>query len=326
MTSHKAVLRLIVALAGAAGVALAQMPSPALLVLNKEGTLAIVDPGTRKVLGKVPTGDSPHEVVASTDGKLAFASNYGGSTPGNSLSVIDLASQKELHRVDLLTLRRPHGLAFSGGKLYFTAETNKLIGRYDPASNQVDWLLGTGQNTTHMVMVNDDASQIFTANIGSDSITMIERTGAQNWNETTIPVGKGPEGFDISPDGKQLWAANSRDGSVSIIDIYTRKTVHTFSVQTKRSNRLKFTPDGRLVLITDLDAGDLVVLERGTKKELKRIKLGSQPAGILVEPDSSRAYVAVTGDDNVAVVDLKTLDLTGRIQTGKGPDGMAWVK
>src|SRR5450432_3975460 len=106
MTSYKAVLRLIFALAGAAGVALAQMPSPALLVLNKDGTLAIVDPGTRKVLGKVPTGDSPHEVVASTDGKLAFASNYGGSTPGNSLSVIDLASQKELHRVDLVTLRR----------------------------------------------------------------------------------------------------------------------------------------------------------------------------------------------------------------------------
>ena len=97
-------------------------------------------------------------------------------------------------------------------------------------------------------------------------------------------------------------------------------------MQTKRSNRLKFTPDGRLVLISDLDAGELVVLERATRKELKRIKLGRQPAGILIEPDSSRAYVAVTGDDNVAVVDLKGLDLTGRIQTGKGPDGMAWVK
>src|SRR5206468_996198 len=115
-------------------------------------------------------------------------------------------------------------------------------------------------------------------------------------------------------------------GRVSIIDIYTKKLVHTFSVQTKRSNRLKFTPDGRLVLISDLEAGELVVLERATRKELKRIKLGRQPAGILIEPDSSRAYVAVTGDDNVAVIDLKSLDLAARIQTGKGPDGMAWVK
>jgi len=110
-----------------------------------------------------------------------------------------------------------------------------------------------------------------------------------------VPVGKGPEGFDLSPDGKQIWAANSRDGSVSIVDLYTKKVIHTFSVQTKRSNRLKFTPDGRLVLISDLDSGDLVVLERATRKELKRVKLGSQPAGILIEPDSARAYVAVTG-------------------------------
>jgi YVTN family beta-propeller protein len=326
MSSHTRLMLLPALLAFSASLAPAQTPSPALLVLNKEGTLAIVDLSTRKVMGLVHTGDTPHEVVVSTDGKLAFASNYGGATPGNSLSVIDLATQKELRRVDLGTLRRPHGLAFADGKLYFTAETNKLIARYDPATNQVDWLLGTGQNTTHMVMVNSDTTQIFTANIGSDSITMIERTGIQNWNETVIPVGKGPEGFDLSPDGKQIWAANSRDGSVSIVDLFTKRVIHTFSVQTKRSNRLKFTPDGRLVLISDLDAGDLVVLERTTRKELKRIKLGRQPAGILIEPDSGRAYVAVTGDDNVAVIDLKGLDLIGRIQTGKGPDGMAWVK
>ena len=45
-----------------------------------------------------------------------------------------------------------------------------------------------------------------------------------------------------------------------------------------------------------------------------------------VEPSSARAYVAVTGDNNVAVIDLKTFELEARIQTGNGPDGMAWVK
>ncbi|HLK65857.1 MAG TPA: cytochrome D1 domain-containing protein [Bryobacteraceae bacterium] len=319
-------LRNLFLLAMTIGMAFAQTPSPALLVLNKEGTLAIVDPSTRKVVWQTNTGEQPHEVTLSTDGMLAFTSNYGGGTPGNSISMINMDTQKEQRRIDLGPLRRPHGLAFAEGKLYFTAETNKLIGRYDPATNQIDWLLGTGQNTTHMVMVSPDGAQMFTSNIGSDSITMIERTGAQNYNETVIPVGKGPEGFDMSPDGKQIWSANSRDGSVSMIDIFRKSVVHTFNVQTKRSNRLKFTADGRLVLISDLDAGDLVVLEHSTRKELKRMKLGRQPAGILIEPDSSRAYVAVTGDDNVAVIDLKVLDLVGRIQTGKGPDGMAWRK
>lgn len=304
----------------------APTPSPALLVLNKEGVLAIVNPANKQIAATVRVGESPHEAAASADGKLAFVSNYGGSTPGNSISVIDLAAQKEIHRVDLGPLRRPHGLAYAGGELYFTCEVNKLIGRYDPATNRIDMLLGTGQDTTHMVELNDDASQIYTANIGSNTITLIDRTGATSWRETAIPVGKGPEGFDVTPDGKELWAAGSRDGSVSIIDIFAKRVAHTFNVQTKRSNRLRFTPDGRLVLISDLDAGDLLVLERETRKQLKRIKLGKDPAGILIVPDGSRAYVAVTGDNNVAVVDLKTLDLVDRLLTGIGPDGMAWVK
>ena len=304
----------------------AQMPSPALLVLNKEGTLAIVNPANKQVVATVRVGDTPHETVASADGKLAFVSNYGGSTPGNSISVIDLGTQKEIHRVDLGPLRRPHGLAYAQGKLYFTCEVNKLIGRYDPATNQIDMLLGTGQDTTHMVALNNDASRMYTANIGSNTVSIIERAGATNWQETAIPVGKGPEGFDVTPDGKELWAAGSRDGSVSIVDIFVKRVTHTFNVQTKRSNRLRFTPDGRLVLISDLDAGELLVLERETRKELKRLKLGKEPAGILIVPDGSKAYVAVTGDDNVAVIDLRTLELVDRLTTGTGPDGMAWVK
>ena len=172
-----------------------------------------------------------------------------------------------------------------------------------------------------MVLVS--ATQIFTANIGSDSVTIIDRA---NSSETVVPVGKGPEGIDLSPDGKEIWTAHSRDGGVSIIDIAAKKVVQTFNVQTKRSNRLKFTPDGKLVLITDLDAGELVVLDAVGRKEIKRIKLGRGVEGILIVPDGSRAYVAVATENNVAIVDLKTLEVAGRISTGNGPDGMAWAE
>lgn len=306
----------------------ADTPSPALLVLNKtEGALAIVDPSTHKVIARIPTGEGPHEVAVSSDGKLAFASNYGAANPGNTISVIDLATQKELRRVNLGPLGRPHGLAFAAGKLYFTSETCKIVGRYDPAADLIDWLLGTGQNSTHMVLVSKDTNTIFTANIGSDSISVIERAAGQaGWNETVIPVGKGPEAIDLSPDGKQVWTAHSRDGGVSIIDIASKKVVQTLNVNTKRSNRLKFTPDGKTVLISDLTAGDLVVVDASARKEVKRMPLGRGPEGILIVPDGSRAYVSVSGDNNVAIVDLKTLQVTGRVNAGMGPDGLAWAE
>jgi DNA-binding beta-propeller fold protein YncE len=146
----------------AAALIAAETPSPALLVLNKaDQALAIVDPASGKVVARVSVGEGPHEVTASTDGRFAYVCNYGQQTPGNTISVIDLVGQKELRRVDLGPLRRPHGMFFAGGKIYFTAEVNRLIARYDPVANQIDWLFGTGQATTHMVIANPDVSRIF---------------------------------------------------------------------------------------------------------------------------------------------------------------------
>jgi YVTN family beta-propeller protein len=311
--------------------AMAQTPSPALLVLEKsDERLAIVDPSSLKVVARVPSGGAPHEVVASADGQFAYISNYVSQQLGmlKTISVVDLIAQKALTPVDLGALRAPHGLAFADGKVYFTAEANKVIGRYDPASKQVDWVMGTGQNSTHMVVVSKDLKTIFTSNIGSNTICEIERTAARGgteWTVTPIAAGKGPEGFDLSPDGKEVWAANSQDGSVSVIDTAAKKSVDTIDVKTKHSNRLKFTPDGKLVLISDAGSDELVIMDTASRKERKRLKVGKGPEGILVQPDGARAYVAVSGENAVAVIDLRTLEVVGKIATGNDPDGLAWA-
>ncbi len=313
-----------------AAVAHAQSPSPSLLVLEK-GTrsLAIVDPVRLEVVARADAGDDPHEVVASDDGRFAYISNYGAfGTPGHTLSVVDLVARKAVPAVDLGALRAPHGLELAGGKVYFTAEGSKAIGRYDPATRQVDWQLGLGQDRTHMLVVARDLDRMFTSDVNSDTITILERGkggDVSGWTMVHVPVGKGPEGFDVSPDGRELWAANSHDGTVSVVDVAARKVLQTITVNTKFANRVKFTPDGTRVLVSDLGTGELLVLDAGARRELKRIRLGHGAAGILVVPDGSRAYVAVSPDDQVAVVDLRTLSVTGRLATGKGPDGMAWA-
>src|SRR5919109_192810 len=153
--------------------------SSRLLVLNKtEATFVIVDPASGKVLARIPTGDGPHEIAVSDDGKFAFATNYGtGPAPGHTISMFDLAAQKEVRRIDVGPLSRPHGIDVVNGKVYFTAEADKKIARYDPATNNIDWLFETGQNATHMVYVTRDAKTIFTANIASDSISIIQQGG-----------------------------------------------------------------------------------------------------------------------------------------------------
>ena len=320
-------------------------PSPALLVLSKGGnSLAIVDPSTLQVVGRVPAGPDPHEVVASSDGRTAYISNYGFGAY-HTILVIDLVAQKTLQPIDLGVLRGPHGLAFVGGKLYFTAEVNKLIGRYDPSTKKIDWLLGTGQNRTHMVWVSKSLDRIYTSNVSSATVTIIEKTHGpaggfrppphapggpgsplrRDWNETVVAVGRGSEGFDVSPEGKELWVGNAQDGTISIISLARKAVVQTLQANVMGVNRLKFTPNGNDVFVSSLSNGNLTVIDAASRQVIKRIKLGHGAAGILMQPDGSRAFVACSPDDTVAVIDLRTLSVAGRIQAGRQPDGLAWA-
>jgi DNA-binding beta-propeller fold protein YncE len=308
-------------------------PATALLVLSKgDHTLAIVDPSSLKVIARAPSGPDPHEVVASTDGTLAFISNYGGGAY-NTLTVIDLVKQKAVAPVDLGPLRGPHGLVFTGGKVWFTAEAAKVIGSYDPAAKKIDWVLGTGQNRTHMIFVSADLSRIITSNVSSATMTIIDKSSGgarppgrpQDWDETVIGVGRGAEGFDVSPDGKELWAANAQDGTISILDLGARKVIQTLAANVAGANRLKFTPDGKLVFVSSLRGPDVAIFDAATRSEKKRVKTGQGAAGIQMQPDGSHAYIGCTPDDYVAIIDLKSFEVTGHIDAGKQPDGLAWA-
>ena len=58
---------------------------------------------------------------------------------------------------------------------------------------------------------------------------------------------------------------------------------------------------------------------------LSRLAIGRGAAGLEIQPDGVRAYVACTPDDYVAVIDLKSMTVVGKIDAGKQPDGLAWA-
>jgi len=294
-----------------------------LLVLNKaDHTMVAVDPASMKVTGRVSVGRGPHEVIASADGKVAFVANYGDQQPNNSLSVIDLATMTETRRVDLGALARPHGIAQSGGKVYFTSEASRTVARYDPAANKVDWIAGTGQGATHMLALSPDAKKLYTANIASDTVTVI--TIGPPAAITQVSVGKQPEAIDISPDGREVWVGQNGDGGISIIDTATNAVKGSFKVG-ELPIRLKFTPDGRRVIVSDPKADTVVVIDAATRREVKRIRMDGVPLGIQLAPDGKRAYIARTQAGRVDVLDMERLEVTGSVETGNGPDGLAYA-
>ena len=147
----------------------------------------------------------------------------------------------------------------------------------------------------------------------------------RQWIQTIIPVSNGSEGFDVTPDGKELWTASADDGTIAVIDLATMKVASTIDAKVLGANRLQFTPDGKMALVSSLRNGDLSVFDVASHKEIKKINIGHGGAGILVEPNGSRAFVGCTPDNYVAVIDLKTLEMINHIDVGAGPDGLAWA-
>jgi DNA-binding beta-propeller fold protein YncE len=88
---------------------------------------------------------------------------------------------------------------------------------------------------------------------------------------------------------------------------------------------VKFTRDGRRVLISSPTTGELAVFDAATRRELKRFQVGEAAVGIVVAPDSRRAFVASMATGKVTAVDLQSMTLAGSVQTGQAPDGLAWA-
>ena len=213
--------------------------------------------------------------------------------------------------------------------------------------------MGTGQVGTHMLWVSRDGKKIVTVNVGSGTLTLLEqkevtgddaypaklskqggitkREGLEtpDWTERVVKVGTYPEGFDVLADAEgnpsAIWVANAVEGTVSVVYWVSGTVSRTIETDLATANRLRFTPDGKLALVSRQKSGDLAVLEVPSGRLLRQIAVGTGAAGVLIAPDGKRAYVSCSPDNWVAVVDLVTMKVVGRVTPGTNPDGLAWA-
>lgn len=298
-----------------------------LLVLNKLGNdLSIMNPDTFKVLGTVPVGNGPHEVVVSADGKTAFVTNYGDQTgPGNSLSIIDIAKMKETKRVNLGALYRPHGIQVINGNVYVSFEANNAIARYNPSSDKVDWVMGTGQRGSHMVVGSQDERMFFTPNIPENTVTMFSSNGKPNqagFRVDQIKVGALPEAIHISPDASEVWVGLNRDNGIDVIDTKTKKVTNRIDLGA-RPYRVMFAPSGKKVYATIFATKEVVEMDASTKKILRKLVLKNRAFGITFSKDSKYAFVTTVDQDGIVKIDLESFKVVKEGVAGRAPDGVA---
>lgn len=330
---------LLITLGGAASAA----STGTLLVLNKsDDTVSFIDLKSIEVRATLPTGDGPHEVAVSNDGKTAVVTNYGDNTnPGKTLTVVDVPGKKVVRTIDLGTYSRPHGIVWlQGDDVAVTVEASKALLIVGVTDGKVKHAIATDQAGTHMVAVSSKHRRAFTANIGSGSTTVIDLASHQR--VTDVVTGKGAEGIAVAPDGSEVWVTNRESNTVSVVDPATLKITATLEPG-KMPIRVKFTPDGTRALVSNAVSGDVAIFDTVTKKKIANIPMqkegeklddtkrmasqfgsGPVPVGILMPDALQLAFVANTNFDTITVIDLESLKIVDRLKAGREPDGLGY--
>lgn len=315
---------------------------PKLLVANKHSdTLSIIDLQSLKVIETIVTGPNPHEIAVTPDQRYAYLSNY--APPGNTISVIDLIRRKHIKQISTGDVGRIHGCAVSrdGKNAYFTAGQSGYLIEVNTRTHEVTRSIRTHGKISHMVYLSPDDKHLYTANIVSENVSVIDRASGELI--TQIACGKGVEGMSFTPDGKYLWAANQTGGTITVIDVATLSPIETFDCP-GMPVRIKFTADGKLALVPGWIAqGVLIIIDVMSRREIKRIRVGDYAIGVELSLDGDRAFVGCedstkpsvesNGEEAVVsnahssqgvhVIEMKTLTVEAVIKTGLGPDPMA---
>jgi len=309
-----------------------------LVVTNmSDNTVTVLDIASREVLATLTTGEGPHEVATSSDGRWAVVTNYGiRGAPGNSLTVINLETVTVDRTMDLATYERPHGIAFMPGDslLVVTSEVRQVVVVVDFRTGAVVSDISTDYPASHMLALVPSGDRVYTTNVRDGNITEINpRTG-----ETlrTIDVARFVEGISVAPDGSAVWVGSNGDSLVAVIDVESgmiTDTIRGFGMP----YRLAVSPSGGFVVISDPVKGQVHIVDAATRELLHLVEIpavgilesteipGSPaPEGVTISRDSRWAYVTLQGRNQVAAIDLESGTIVGYMETGAWPDGIAF--
>jgi phospholipase C len=172
---------------------------------------------------------------------------------------------------------------------------------------------------------------LYFADTGNDMVSIVDAAtlNPKDYNpaETDIHVGINPDDLAVSPDGTQLWVADTgpqtgpgAPTNIEVISTATDGVTATLSLPSA-PEQVAFSPSGATVYVTT--AAGLWVFNTATHQVTSVIRGLGDPHGIAVSPDGSTVYVTNTADNVVEVIDAATAKVTGTIPVGQLPWGLA---
>ena len=306
---------------------------------TNSGDVSIIDAATFKVVGTIPVGLSPDDIVAAPAGDVLYVSRIvhradGRPTGTGELVAIDPTTRQVSWRVGFRGV--PNHLAVSpdGRRVYVTVVSGENVDVFDPARHAlIDSVkVGTGP---HDIEVSRDGKTVYVGLIRGTDVTVFD--AATNRVLRRIPFGANVRPIALSHDENRLYVQLSSYYGFVVADPHTGKIVRRVEMPIPKGKEkpdtlpvttnhgIRITADGRHLIangsMTDLTA----IYSLPDLRLLGTVPVGRDPNWVTLSPDGRRVFVSNRGSDDVSVIDLATRQEIARVKVGRYPQRMTSV-
>jgi YVTN family beta-propeller protein len=314
--------------------------SPFVFVENtNSGDVSIIDATSLSVVGTIPVGLSPDDIVAAPAGDVLYVSRIvhradGRPTGTGELVAIDPSSRQVTWRVAFRGV--PNHLAVSpdGRRVYVTVVSGNYVDVFDPAKHAlVDSVnVGTGP---HDIDVSRDGKTVYVGLIRGTDVTVFD--AATNRIVRRIPFGANVRPIALSHDETRLYVQLSQYYGFVVADPRTGKILRRVDMPMPKgaqppdtlpvttNHGIRITADGRYLIangsMTDLAA----IYSLPNLRLVATVPVGRDPNWVTLSPDGRRIFISNRGSDDVSVIDLASRKEVARLKVGRYPQRMTAV-
>ncbi|WP_292374540.1 YncE family protein [Methanosarcina sp. UBA411] len=265
---------------------------------------------------------------------FAYVTSIGIDT--GTVFVIDTATDNLTAVVPIEGWAGEAAINPAGTKVYVTdiSGISTTISIIDTATNTVDAVVDVG-SYPRKITVNPKGSRVYVTNRysrvddNSNNVSVVNTVIGTSTNTVMDPINMGLSTYDIAfyPDGKKIYATNSRNNTTSVIDATTNKIIAAVSVGDYPTD-IAVSPDGNKVYVINSGSNNVSVIDTATNNVTGSVPVGNGPGDIAVSPDGTKIYVTNSGSydeqgNTVSVIDAVTNKVIATVYVGTAPKGVA---
>jgi YVTN family beta-propeller protein len=292
---------------------------------SSDNTVSVIDASSNVVVDTISVSAG----AASSPVGIAFdpagARAYLTYLYGNTLAVLDAVSGRLAAAVTFFGTSQCTGIVASRAapRVYVAHTLDRAVEVLDTRSNTLVAPIMDGQ--AYALAINSAGTRVYVASPdpaqGSGSVAVIDT--ATSLVLATVPVGIGPEGIAISPDGARIYVTNTFSAdNVMVIDTSSNAVVS--SLRTGAGPRgIALDGTGRRAYVANGTDNTVAVIDTRRNRVTATVPVGTFPLAVAVSPDGTRVYVVNNASHTVSVLDTRQNRLLATIPVGTHPTAVA---